>query len=128
MLAAITSLIIACCMFCVHSLARTVPTNYILMTIFTICEAYLVSYVCAAVNNPKIVLAAAFMTTAIVLALTLYACVTKTDFTVMGGLAFVLGAIFLILGLFSYFFGPTIYLLYCGLGVLLFGFYLIIDT
>jgi len=68
------------------------------------------------------------MTTAIVLSLTIYAATTKTDFTVMGGLLFVITAIFIVFGLFSLFFGPTVHLIYCSLGVFLFGFYLIFDT
>lgn len=73
-------------------------------------------------------MAATVMTAGIVFALTLYAMTTSTDYTAFGGLAFVLGAVFIMLGLFSLFFGPKLYLLYCGLGVMLFGFYLVIDT
>jgi FtsH-binding integral membrane protein len=87
-----------------------------------------VAYICAAVNNPRIVVSAAFMTATLVLSLTVYAYFTNTDFTVMGGLAFILLGLFIILGLFSFLFGPKLYLVYCFVGVLLFGFYLIIDT
>ena len=68
------------------------------------------------------------MTAAIVLALTLYAMLTKTDFTVWAGLLFVVGAAFLMFGFFSFLFGPTMQLVYCVLGVILFGVYLIFDT
>ena len=71
---------------------------------------------------------AAFMTVGIVLALTFYAFTTNEDFTVCGGLAFVLGAIFCVFGLFSFLFGPTMYLIYCAIGVFIFGLYLVIDT
>ena len=98
------------------------------MFIFTLCEAYTVSYICASVNSPKIVIAAAFMTAGVVLSLTLYAFTTETDFTVFGGLAFVLTAVFCLFGIFSFYFGPTMNLIYCSIGVLLFGFYLIMDT
>ena len=53
---------------------------------------------------------------------------TKTDFTMMGSLLFSLGALFLVFSLFSVFFGPTMRLIYCVLGVVLFSFYLIFDT
>jgi FtsH-binding integral membrane protein len=88
----------------------------------------IVSYICAIVDNPKIVVSAAFMTATLVLALTTYAYFTNTDFTVLGGLAFILLGLFLILGLFSFLFGPKMYLVYCFVGVLMFGFFLIIDT
>ena len=63
------------------SIARTVPTNYILLMVFTVLEAYTVAFVCATVKDSMIVLTAAVMTAAVVLALTLYAVFTPTDFT-----------------------------------------------
>lgn len=68
------------------------------------------------------------MTAGIVIALTIYAMTTKTDFTVCGGLMFVLGAALLLFGIFSYFFGPTFRLVCCVFGVVVFGLYLIVDT
>lgn len=115
-------------MYCVPPLTRTVPLNYILLTTFTICEALLVAYLCVKVNNPRAVLTAAVMTAGIVLALTIYAVTTTRDYTTMGALAFVFGAIFIMVGLFSWMFGPKLYMIYCALGVLLFGFYLVFDT
>ena len=98
------------------------------MTAFTFCQAYMVSFICASVDDPTIVLSAAFMTTGIVLALTIYALTTKSDFTVCGGAMFVFGAAFLMFGIFSMFFGPTARLIYNLIGVILFGIYLVIDT
>jgi FtsH-binding integral membrane protein len=40
-----------CALFCIKSLARTVPTNYILMFMFTAVEAYTVGAMCAMVND-----------------------------------------------------------------------------
>ena len=115
-------------MFCIPSLTRTVPLNYVLMFAFTFAEAYVVSFVCAAVYQPQIVIAAAFLTAMLVLGLTFYAFYTDSDFTTMGALAFILGALFIGFGLLSYFFGPTMRFVYCAIGVFLFGFYLVIDT
>jgi FtsH-binding integral membrane protein len=50
LLSAVFGLAISCGLFCVQSLARSVPSNYILMLAFTVCEAYTVTYICAAVN------------------------------------------------------------------------------
>jgi FtsH-binding integral membrane protein len=71
---------------------------------------------------------AAFMTAGIVVALTIYAMTTKTDFTVCGGALFIIGAGFCLFGLFSFMFGPTMHLIFCIIGVIIFGFYLIFDT
>jgi FtsH-binding integral membrane protein len=98
------------------------------MFAFTACEGYTISYICAAVNDPVIVVQAAFMTAGLVCGLTLYAVTTKHDFTVFGGLLWAIGSIFLIFSLFSVFFGTTMRLIYCGLGVFLFSIYLIFDT
>lgn len=68
------------------------------------------------------------MTAAMVVALTVYALTTKTDFTVCGGMLFVVSACFLMFGLFTWVFGPTVRLIYCVIGVVLFGLYLVIDT
>ena len=54
--AAILGFILSCALFCVRSLARSVPTNYILCAAFTLCEGYLVMFACAAVGDPVIVL------------------------------------------------------------------------
>ncbi|CDW91296.1 UNKNOWN [Stylonychia lemnae] len=124
----ILAIVIQCGMFCIQSLARTAPINYVLMFGFTICEAYIVAFICATVRNPLIVAQAAFMTAGIVFALTLYAVQSKTDFTVMGGMAFVLAVGFIMFSMLSFLFGPTMRLIYCTLGVLIFGFYLVIDT
>jgi len=125
---AIMGLVLSCVLFCVRDVAKKVPTNYILLAAFTFCEAYVVAFCTATVNNPETVVAAAFMTAGIVGGLTLYAMTTKSDFTVCGGSLFMIGAAFIMFGLFSFMFGPTMRLVYCTLGVILFGFYLVVDT
>jgi FtsH-binding integral membrane protein len=86
------------------------------------------AFCCAIIKDPKIVIASAFMTAGIVIALTLYAFFTKTDFTTCGGIFAALLAELAMLGLFCFTFGPTMRLLYCGVGVITFGTYLVIDT
>jgi FtsH-binding integral membrane protein len=125
---AITAVVLSCCLVCIRPLARTVPINYGLLFAFTFCEAYVVAYSCAAVDDPMIILTAAFMTAGMVVGLTVYAFLAKTDFTTFGGVLFVLGAAFCMFGLFSFLFGSTTRLIYCLLGVILFGVYLVMDT
>lgn len=124
----IMSLITCILLVCFRKLSRTTPTNYILLTLFTLCEGYTVSYSCA-MSSPKIVLMAAIMTLGITLALTLYALTTKTDFTFMGGMLFVGCTVMLLIGIFMMFTSnPFLHVLFSGFGVLLYGVYLIYDT
>ena len=86
--------------FCVRKIARTVPINYIFLTLFTIVEAYLVSALCAVAaktGNAHWLIISASMTAGVTIGLTLYAMFTKRDFTVMYGMMFALPFILLIL-------------------------------
>lgn len=80
---------------CKKGLTRKVPINYFLLFAFTIFEAITVGHTCTMVNNGLVVVTAAFMTASIVIALTLYAIFTKTDFTACGGTLAVLSVSFL---------------------------------
>jgi FtsH-binding integral membrane protein len=125
---AIAAIVLTCVLVCIPSVARAVPSNYILMFIFTFCEAWVVAYVCAAIGDAQTVLMAAFMTAGIVVGLTLYAITTKTDFTFCGGSIFIIAAAMIMFSILSIIFGATFNLVYCTLGVILFGFYLVFDT
>lgn len=124
----ILAIITECALICNKDLARRVPTNYICLGVFTLCEAYLVAFT-ASVYEPSIVLTAACMTAGAVIGLTYYAWTTKTDFTVMGGACFMIGASLMMFGLFAMIFHSQILTtFYCFLAVILFGFYIIFDT
>jgi FtsH-binding integral membrane protein len=123
-----TTIAVEITLLCCRSQARTVPNNYILLGIFTIGEAYLVSFI-SSIYDPKIVLTAAFMTTGVVSAVTFYAYKTERDFTIWGGLlsAFVMCIIMFML--FAMIFRTDfLNLFFCILSVLIFTLYLIIDT
>ena len=133
-------------MICVRPLARKVPVNYILLIIFTLCESYLVSYLCMIFSfqqtcdeygmnceynfeNRQPIICAATGTVAIVAACTAYACTTKTDFTAKWGIIFCAGMALLILSIFGIiFYSYILQMVICTLGVFLFGVYLIMDT
>ena len=69
------------------------------------------------------------MTVAIVVGLTVYAIFTPTDFTIKWGIVIVILIAMLMLGIFSLFvWSPFLNNLYCALGVIVFGIYLVIDT
>jgi FtsH-binding integral membrane protein len=125
-LAGTIGIMIALC--CFREVARRVPTNYILLTFFTLFEGYIVSAVCAT-TRPDIVLMAAVMTCAVTIALTVYACTTKTDFTVFGSFLFIASCMMLLFGLFVMFtHNKVIYIIYSCLGVIFYSVYLIYDT
>ena len=113
---------LACCGF-----DKKVPTNYALLAIFTACVSFIVSATTCK-YDPIIVFEAAFLTSAITIAITVYAITTKTDFTVFGPIMFIVGFIFAAAGLLSFMFGPEMRLLYACIGVFVFSFYLLIDT
>jgi FtsH-binding integral membrane protein len=122
------TLVITILLCCFRDLARRVPTNYILLSLFTLCEAYIVSAICAT-TKPEIVLMAAIMTCAVTIALTIYAFTTKTDFTMLGGLLFVGCCIMLLLSIFLMFtHNKVLHIIYSCLGVFFYSVYLIYDT
>lgn len=95
---------------------------------FTAAEAYMISMICG-MSNPRLVLMAAVMTMGIFLALTLYACTTKTDFTIYGGALFSFCTILFICGIFLMFTdNKVMHTIYAVAGVLLFSFYILYDT
>ena len=71
-LAFVVSLITMYSLICYPELARSVPTNYILLFLFTFAESYLVANM-TMLFTPKSVLLASLLTAAIVIALTIYA-------------------------------------------------------
>ena len=68
------------------------------------------------------------MTAGVCVAISLYAMTTTTDFTVCGPLLFIISIVFGIAGIFCWLFGPKMNLFYAVLGVIVFSFYLLVDT
>jgi len=124
----ILTLAISIAMFCFRGLSRKVPTNYILLFAFTFCEAYIVSFACSQ-TDPTTVIAAASFTAFITICLTVYAMTTKTDFTLQMGSLFVIFPTLLVFGLVCLItMSFVMYMMWCAIGVLIYGFYLLIDT
>ena len=114
---------LVCCGF-----DKKVPTNYILLAIFTFCVSYIVSLTCLRYTVASVVQAAS-LTAGVSIALTVYAATTKTDFTIFGPLLFIIGFVFSITSIFFFLaWGPVQNLLLSAIGVILFSFYLIYDT
>ena len=113
---------------CCQSVAQTVPLNYILLLIFTLCESYLIA--CTTISfEPLSVFMCAGITLAIVIGLTLYAIFTKTDVTLCGGALVSLSIIMIFLSIIGIFYTSLFYqTLVNSFGVFLFSLYLIYDT
>jgi FtsH-binding integral membrane protein len=91
-------------------------------------EAYMVSCI-TAFTDPESVFIAAALTAAIVIALTIYAFTTKTDFTICGGLLFAALMALFIGGLLAAIFRSRyLTILISAFSVVLFSIYLIYDT
>ena len=110
-------------------MARKSPNNYILLAIFTICKAFVFSVICTQYSSSDCI-AAAGMTASITVALTYYACTTKTDFTMCGGLFFILSMAMLCLMVVSMFmtFVEWWHPFVSAILVVFYGLYLIYDT
>ncbi len=120
----ICPIVIVCC----GGVMSKVPYNYCILGVFTLAESYLVSFICS-ISDPKLVFMAAIMTGAMTISLSIYAYTTKTDFTMMGGLYFILSCGFILLLFFSLFTqNKFIHILISVCGVCLYGLYLVYDT
>ena len=73
---------------CYPNLYRTVPTNYIILIIFTMSFSYCISFE-TSFYSPNSVLFAVSLTFVCVITLTLYAKYTTKDFTIYGGVLYV---------------------------------------
>jgi FtsH-binding integral membrane protein len=117
-----TAIPLLCC-----KLGRVVPINYILLTIFTLCLSTLVGF-CAAAYDGETVTAAAVCTLGVTIGITVYACTTKSDFTVFGPILFVVGFAFVFICPLFFIFTHKLRVLWAFFGVILFSFYLLFDT
>ncbi|CAD8132146.1 unnamed protein product [Paramecium pentaurelia] len=133
-IAAITAIVLMCCLLCCKQNARKAPKNYILLSFFTLCEAYVVSVICCSVatdysNGIDLIIIALSMTVLMTMGLTMYACTTKEDFTICTGLLWSLAICLLMLFIFSLLFpSRLIQIIYSILAIFLYSIYIIVDT
>lgn len=115
-------------LFCWREVARSVPTNYIMLGVFTIWESYLVATI-ASFYQPQSVFLAALYATALFTVLTIYAMFTKGDLGCLGPII----AVSCILGLLTFvlyfiFPGETMHLIFCWVGLIATCIYVIFDV
>ena len=124
---AISAIIVLLILVC-GKLTNVVPINYVLLLIFTIFESITIAFV-TVFYEPISVLSCAGLSMLIVFGLTMYACFTKRDFTMMGGFLFSCSIILIFLGIIGLFFRSYFYQMFLNsMGVLLMSVYLIYDT
>ena len=108
---------------------KSYPANLLFLTAFTVSEGYAISVVTAFYDS-RIVLQAVIITFGIFVALTLFACQSKYDFT--HWLPYLGAALWLLIifGFMSMFIriGSTTELVYSGIGALVFSAYILVDT
>uniref|UniRef100_T1JKG3 Protein lifeguard 1 n=1 Tax=Strigamia maritima TaxID=126957 RepID=T1JKG3_STRMM len=115
---------LACC----TNVRRQTPTNFIVLGIFTFCEAFLVGSVASFYKADAVAISLGICVI-VCLGLTIFAFQTKYDFTMCGGMLFVALLIFVLFGFFSLFFmSRVLEIVYASIGALIFSMYLVFDT
>ena len=123
----VASIILVIILIC-GQLTQVIPVNYFILIFITLLEAIMVSYT-TIYFEPVSVLACAGLTMVIVFGLTMYACFTKRDITMMGGFLFCCSLLLCFLGIIGIFYTSHFYQMFLdSIGVLLMSLYLIYDT
>jgi len=108
---------------------KSYPTNLLFLAGFTGLEAYSISVIVSFYQS-KIVLQAVLLTAGIFVALTLFACQTKYDFT--SWMPYLFGGLWalILVGFMAAFFPPnsTVELAYSVIAALIFSGYILVDT
>eukprot|EP00126_Sphaerothecum_destruens_P012493 Sdes_comp21411_c0_seq1m20043 len=113
---------------CGGDIRKKSPYNIIFLGIFTLCEGYLIGAISTFYSANEVAVALG-LTMITVLAVTIFACQTKIDFTLCGGFLFCALFMFILAGFFMMFFpSHTANLIYSIIGALIFVFYLLYDT
>jgi FtsH-binding integral membrane protein len=128
-------LFVFCAIACCKNVARKTPTNYIFLGIFTICWTYILTFICSFYAGEDIILAVCF-TAIITITLSIYACFTTVDMTVVCGPFLCMGLIILLtvqiicslLSLLFFSFTNAWYPFMAGAMVIIYGIYILIDT
>jgi FtsH-binding integral membrane protein len=113
---------------CNRNLSRTVPYNYYILFAITLCES-LVCGIVSSLYSFQIVATALALTIISTLAITFYACTTKTNFSYYRmGMFIVFSQLFMIGLIASLFRLQALYALYTFLMTIMIGIYLVYDT
>ena len=125
----LTTLPLMIVLFCCRSVARSVPTNYILLGLCNILFTVLLCFTSAFYKAQSIVVAAG-MTLIMVIALTIFACTTKIDITIRKELILIVVVTAMLIGLASWFIPANSWWHHFAAGafVLIYSFYIVWHT
>lgn len=124
----IATIVIIIAIACCESARRKSPLNFIMLSLFTLAESYLLGVVSAHYEVNEVLMAMGIVAV-LTLAITLFAFQTKIDFTMLSGCLFVAFIVLFCFGILTIFFYSRILrLVYACLGALIFGLYLVMDT
>ncbi|KAL5009899.1 hypothetical protein ScPMuIL_012204 [Solemya velum] len=124
----VLTIIILIVLSCCPNVRRQFPTNMIFLSIFTLCEAFLLGTVASHYDQDAVLIAVG-ITAVVAFSLTIFAFQTKWDFTMFGGLLFVLVIVLLVFGLLCAIIQSRfMILMYAAIGALIFSAYLVFDT
>ena len=115
-------------MLCCQDGLRKFPSNYIYLSIFTICMSYQLG-MATVFYNTQIIIQAIGITGIITITLTIYACQTYYDLTDKGGylISFLIGII--LIGMINIFvMNSVLENIYAGLGAIIFSCFIVYDT
>ena len=112
---------------CFYKYFKKFPSNYIILSIYTICHSYLIASISTLYDEESILISFG-CTLGMFFALSLYACFTKTDYTILGGFicSFIM-MILLFLILFSFVF-KILNLAICCIMISLLSVFIVYDT
>lgn len=130
--AVILSFVFICGIACCEKCARQVPTNYIVLFSFTLCEAVMLGITCLFADAIAVGMAAG-MTALVTAGLTAFAWFTKVDFTGAGGYLYAALLSLIVFGFIASIFGsmydvPLLQNVYAGCGCLIFSMFIVYDT
>eukprot|EP00614_Pseudopedinella_elastica_P011973 CAMPEP_0172599674 /NCGR_PEP_ID=MMETSP1068-20121228/19788_1 /TAXON_ID=35684 /ORGANISM="Pseudopedinella elastica, Strain CCMP716" /LENGTH=279 /DNA_ID=CAMNT_0013400007 /DNA_START=77 /DNA_END=916 /DNA_ORIENTATION=+ len=107
------------------------PINYWLLAVFTFLEAVTIGVFCAAYKEAgygDLIFEAAVITASVFVTLTLFACQTKIDFTVIHGFLVAALQSMIMWSFFSMIFGFSLGSFYSWIGALVFCLFIVVDT
>lgn len=109
-------------------LARTVPTNYVLLGLFTLLESLTLSFYVSAFDS-NLILVAALLTTGTCIGLFIYALTTTKELTYFFGMASSCASVVFFMALWGLFvgFGSTMHIIYLLIGTAMCSLYLVMD-
>ena len=133
--AAVLAMVLQCTLLCCQKVARKSPTNYVLLTLFTLSWVYLIGWICA-MYSKEVVLGASLMTMILTISLTVYAFFTKSDFTALCGpfacwgllLIITISMMMSIISMLVFSYTEVWYPFATGFAVIIYGIFLLIDT